>query len=980
MGRQGYKFIFSVGLFCLVLLASNIASIKDVSAAVLHDYKLDWYTIESKHFRCHFHTGEEELARKTLRIAEDVHVELSVLMDWKPVGKTDLILTDEFDIPNGNATPFPTNRSGIFLSGPDSVDSLEDVSDWLETVIKHEYLHILHLDKATGSASAIRKIFGRALYIFPFFTAFPNAYQPAWIVEGLATYIETDKKRGIGRGQSSYYDMFMRMEALGEFKSLAHVNVPNVTEWPMNTSRYLYGVHFFQFIEEKYGKQKITDLVDNYSNNLIPWQLNSNATESIGKNLYALWDEFELSTKEKYKSQQDKVLKRGELKGEQLTTGGYFTGPLSVLDSGDIYYLDYNADQNKSLKVLQPKKSGGYKKPREIIDVRSLARLDVHSTAGVLLAKAERCRNAALYYDLFHIDLKTGKQTRLTDCGRYRMAAWNPDGTKIIAVKNGLAVNELHLLNAKGEKQEVLWKGDMSVVVSSLDWSPTDSTIIASVFRPNTGWNLEIFDLKTKQWAALTEDDVIETTPTFTADGKTILYSADNGGVYNIYSLNLETKETKSLTDLVGGAFYPIQTKNDQELYYIGYTSAGFDVFKMQIKETREVPAANQAPTAIAKTVVPEELSNIEISQIEEYSPAESITPRWYHPIVAISEDYVQVGAFTAGWDTLTRHIYGLSLSYINYDADYSDWVGSVDYIYDRYYPLLKLHASRENDLFRDTKDNLVRVRDNDVFQAEVVFPLLTTDDRLSFHLAAIQDKTSDAWRKNNTISTINSLEDNLLGAAVVYNNTSTHPKSVSRAEGRVLQFIAEDSDKFGSSDFSGNVYTADWREYIRLGGAHVLALRAAVGDGSRRTRDFRLGGTNNITFEPSLLAPTVASSPFNRRDYNLRGYNEGRSELRGSNMQLMSIEYRFPIWRLERVAMTPPIGIQYISAAVFVDRGAAWNDGAAEKYYTGTGVELYVDTIFGYNTIVNITFGYAYGSDSVIGEDQYYVRIGGSF
>ena len=998
MGRRSLLGRFS---FLLAVLFATIFNASLANAAVIHDYSLDWYTLETKHFRCHYHNGEEKLARRSLAIAEAVHEELSLMMDWVPESKTDMILTDEYDVSNGFATPFPTNRTGIFLSGPDSVNSLEDNSDWLETVIKHEYLHILHLDKATGAASAMRSIFGRAAYIFPFFTAFPNAYQPAWIVEGLATYVETDKQRGIGRGQSSYFDMLMRMESKDNFKSLAHVNVPSVTEWPMNTSRYLYGVHFFQFLEEKYGKKKIMELVDNYSDNIIPWRLNSNARYTVGKDLYQLWDDFEIAMKEKYSPQADEVKKRGEIIGKRITKEGYFTSPLKVLENGDIYYVDYNADKNRTLKVIHPNKDGdyqqpklvksvekvvndskdvrqkkpsGYQKPKVVAEVEFTARFDIHDTAGIVMAKPDRCRNAALYFDLFHIDLKTGSETRLTNCARYRYVTWSGNGKQMVAVKNGLAKNELHLLDGNGKYIETLWKGKESEVVSSIDWSPTENKLIASVFRTDGGWNLEMFDITTKNWSFITQDDAIETTPVFTADGKDILYSSDNGGIYNIRRLNLASAETTSLTDLIGGGFNPIQVKND--LFYVGYTSEGFDIFKLEIKETRDVPDAKKRPTGIVKKF-PDE---VETGPVKEYSAAESIVPRWWHPLLAITDDYYQLGAFTHGWDTLTQHIYGLSASYVDYDGDYNDWLGSVDYIYDGWFPTLKLHASHGNKLSRNSNGDIIRVRSDDVLQAEVVFPLLTLSQRASLHVAAVKNSEKDSWRKNSNVFVGADNVDNLLGAAIVYNNTSFHPKSVSRAEGRVVQFAVEDSDRIGNSDYSGKVITADWREYVRLGGSHVLALRAVKGNGDDNTRPFELGGSSNTNFEPGLLGSTVSSSPFNRRQYSLRGYAEGRSELTGRDMQLGTIEYRFPIWRLERVAMTPPIGLQNLSAAVFIDRGATWNSGGEKKYYTGTGVELYADTIFGYNTVVRITLGYAHGNDDQIGEDQFYAPIGSRF
>ncbi len=999
---------FTTLFFALTILA---LSALPANAAILHDYTLDWFTLESKHFRCHFHNGEEKLARRTLAIAEEVHTELSLMMDWEPDNKTDIILTDEFDVSNGYATPFPTNRTGIFLSGPDSVNSIEDNSDWLETVIKHEYLHILHLDKAIGAASVMRKIFGRAAYIFPFFTAFPNAYQPSWLIEGLATYVETDKERGVGRGQSSYFDMLMRMEVKDGFKTLRHVNVPQVTEWPLNTSRYLYGVHFFQYIEEKYGKQKITELVDSYSDNVIPWRVNSNAYYTVGKDMWGLWDEFETAMKAKYQPQWEAVNKRGEIIGEQLTRNGYFTGPLQVSDRGEIYYIDYNADKNMALKVLRPNKGSGYqraenitkvktatkiitqpektpeyKEAEEIADIRLSARFDLHDKAGIILAKPELCRNAALYFDLYHIDPASGDETRLTNCARYRTVTWNTDGTKLMAVKNGLAKNELHLLTAKGEYLQTLWKGKYAEVIASIDWSPVEDKLIASVFRPETGWNLEQFDIATKQWTFITKDSAIETNPLFSRDGKNILYSSDNGGIYNIRRLNLETGHTSSLTDLIGGGFYPVQGNAENELYYVGYSKEGYDVFKLAVKETRKVPVAKQGTTAVAKkspisvAVVKGTDTGVEMSPVKEYSAFESVIPRWYHPLLAIGSDYYQIGAFTYSWDTLARHIYGVSLSYANYDSSYDDWLGSFDYIYDRWPVTLKLHTSHRNRLFLDNNDNLVRVRGNNVQQAEAVFPLLSLSDRLSFHVAAIKDTEKDAWRKNSSITTRASSVDNLLGAAIVYQNASIHPKSVSRAEGRSIQLVAEDSDAIGNSDYTGKVYSIDWREFIRLGGSHVLALRAVEGRGTDNPRAFQLGGSNNTNFEPGLLSSTLISSPFNRREYLLRGYDEGHAELTNRRMRLMSVEYRFPVWRLERSAMIPPIGLQQLSAAVFVDRGATWRDGSPDKYYTGSGVELYADTIFGYSTVVRITLGYAHGHDSRLGKDNVYLRLGASF
>ncbi len=211
----------------LLLLASAAAR-----AGLGHDPALTWRTLHSPHFAVHYHDGEEQLARQAAAIAERLFERLAPLFDWRPAEPIEIVLTDEYDVSNGWTTLFPANRIAIFTAPPDEVFSLEDHGGWLETVILHELVHALHLDKARGAPRALRYAFGRLPLLFP------NAFQPAWLLEGLATYYETDRARGMGRGQSSFFDMLMRMEVAGGIKPLREVN-QTVDRWPAGFVPYL---------------------------------------------------------------------------------------------------------------------------------------------------------------------------------------------------------------------------------------------------------------------------------------------------------------------------------------------------------------------------------------------------------------------------------------------------------------------------------------------------------------------------------------------------------------------------------------------------------------------------------------------------------------------------------------------------------------------------------------------------------------------
>lgn len=947
-------------LFITLLLLSLVTS--QVRAAVSHDSSLDWYSLESEHFQIHYHNGIESQARDVLAMAERVHGELSVFIDWQPSDKTEIVLTDEYDHSNGYATPYPSNRMTMFLSAPDEINSLEDHGGWLELLFTHEYLHILHLDKAEGAPSVLRKIFGR------FILFFPNALQPSWFTEGLATYVETDGGRGIGRGQSSYYDMLMRMESLDGIKPLRQVNQP-IASWPMGTTPYLYGVFFYQYLVAMYGEDKVVELVDNYSDNIIPFRILSNTRQVLGVDIDTLWNDFSAYLKQHYRNQREAIRSRGETRAAALTKQGYFNGPLADDGAGNLYYYAYDAQTPPALMRL---KIDG--KSERLTDVAFGARFDFHPQQGLLVAQAEVCRNAAYYFDLYRYDRDGGGKQRLTRCGRYRMAAWSPEGERIVAVHNAAGRNELHLLDSEGKQQKVLWRGEEGVVVSYMDWSPDGRTLVASLWRPDNGWDLELFDFEQRSWRALTETKSIENHPRFIAGGSSLLFSADYDGVYNIYRMDLVSGEVVALSNVLGGAFHPVQGGADGALYYVGYDKDGFDLYRTDGSDPVErqvtmVEAGDELASAEPKPVM--------TSKAHDYSPISSMLPRWWLPhIDVVIDSHAEVGATTAGWDTLNRHSYAITYAY---DVDNHWGVGSFDYIYDRWLPILKLHASSTYDKEYDSDDELLKIRRDTNYQAEVVLPYITRDSRWALHLGAGEETESDSRLEQGAVAEPDKV-DRIAGAGIVYKSTSTQPRSVSRADGREVMLVAEDSDLIDGSDYSGQAVTVDWKEFFRLGGEHVLGVRLIAAEGDDTIRPFQLGGVEDVNYLPMIFDNPAANSPLNRREYGLRGYEDDLPQLSGSNLHFGAIEYRFPVWRLERGWMTPPLGLHQLHGALFAEAGAAWSvSRKPDQYYSSYGAELSADAVLFYNAGFNLTLGYAHGVDE-IGEDQVYLRIGASF
>ena len=946
-------------LWSWCLLSTLIAA--PALAGVSYDPALTWRTLFSPHFRVHFHDGEEQLARRTAAVAEQVNARLSPLIGWTPEAPVDIVLNDRVDISNGYTTFFPSDRVTIYVTPPDEINSLEDRGDWLEFVLTHEYVHVLHLDRASGAPRVLRRVFGRNPLLFP------NSLQPDWLIEGLAVHDETDRARGIGRGQSSYFDMLMRMEVAHGIKPLRQVN-QTIATWPAGYTPYLYGAAFYDFVADRYGEPAIRRLIDNYSGNLIPFRINSNSRRVLGQDLTRLWPAFEQALEDRHGARLEQIRATGVVAGERLTRYGYTTGAVRALPDGDIVFVRNDGEHPPAL--MRRRADGSIV---QLAELHGGAHIAVHPQAGVLVAQPELYRNANYFYDLYRVDLESGAVTRLTDGARYRYAAWSPDGSRILAVHNEGGRHALHLLDANGRLLEVLFAGEPDVTFADPDWSPDGRAVALAVWRPQTGWNLEQFLVGEHRFVPLTRDAAIEGQTQFTADGRALLFSSDHGGVYNLRRLDFASGRITTLTNVEGGAFHPAQARADGPIYYTGCNSRGFDIYRLDTPAALPTPPAAHGPSALAAAENDAPLTGL---RVEDYSPYGGLRPRWWLPHLLVDSQRTELGVTTSAWDPLLRHIYYLDAAY---DFRNRWFTGSLDYIYDRFYPTFKLHASRYSSLYLDANNDPVRITTSDTYLGEAVLPFLRYRRDVALHAAAYSVRDADGWTAAG-ITPQASRQDNVLGYALVYDSTRRYPLSISRSNGVQLSLAAETSDALSGSSYSGEVYTFDGRAFLALGNEQVLATRLAYGWGTGQPRPFVLGGSVSAEGVPLPLDPAVLNSPFDQRRFALRGYDSGAAGLSGRRMFTAAAEWRFPLRRIERGFMAPPAGLNQVYGSVFAETGDAWDDGRRpDNPASDAGVEAHADVVLFYQMLFHLRLGYAYGfADN--GGNHAYLQLGSSF
>ncbi|WP_455220102.1 hypothetical protein [Kaarinaea lacus] len=927
-------------------------------AAFGYDPTLTWKTLRTEHFLIHYHDDEEQLAQNVAQISERAHQRISKFFNWQPEEPTQIVLVDRMDFSNAFAYPMPHNTMQIIVTPPDDYDTISDYHNWLDLVINHEYVHIIHVDKVAGLAQGGRNIFGRHTLFFP------NALQPTWVLEGIATYHETQLAPGIGRGQNSAFRSFMRLEVASGIKPLSQVNQP-IVSWPAGNTRYLYGVYFFNFLMETYGESQVKDWIQNYSNNLIPYLMNTTSKKVFEKNVAAMWAEFENYLSKQFIPEIESIKQSGPATGKQLTQYGYTTGPPRSLPNGDILFVKQDWLSEPELMLLP----FGESVAKQIAEVHG-SRIDVHPDAGVLVAQIDLVDSVNYFADLHHIDIKTGKRTQLTHGKRYKHAAWSPDGKNIIAVQTILGNSALHLLTAKGEFVKTLWQSRNKEIVSELDWSPDATSIVASVWRPQTHWNIEVFNINDQSWQALTQTRGIEYQPQYIQNGKAILYSADYSGVFNIYQLELASTEVRQLTNVMGAAVSATESPDDQGIFYLGQHANGTDIFFLAKDETlNQQLALNDLPRPYPP--MPEQENKFSNADSKPYFALDKIAPTGWFPYLSLTNERNELGISVSGSDPLNWHQYALTAAY-----DFSNnWpLGWFSYRYDRWRVALKLSFQREVLTVLDTQGNLNSFRDSDTLTAEALLPFLTRDRQWTYHFGISSNKESDKEVEPTGIP-LATLKDEILGAALTYNSARHFPRGISLEDGVRLRAVAEDSDTL-DSDYTGQVYTLDWTGYFSLTHKHVLTTRLIGGLGTQTPNPFRLGGSGKdfaiVPPAATLYEPTT--DVFNKRQYPLRGYPEGLANLVGPDMLLANIEWRFPLALVESGIMVPPVGIYQLHGTLFYSAGDAWDSEIESADYSNSaGLEFYMKLILGYFIPLDIRLGYAHGFDEN-GEDQVYL------
>ena len=972
------------------LLAGLAALLVSLPAAAL-DPRFVWQTIETPHFQVHYHQGQYKLAQKFARSAEEAHRRLVPLLDHTPSERTQLVVQDDTDFANGNATPLLYNLIHAYAAPPDSRSTLNDFDDNVSELISHEYTHILHLDTILGLPEVTNAIFGK-LWI-------PNGGQPGWFIEGMAVFTESELT-GAGRVRSAQEEMTVRAQVLeNRFWRIDQLSNSQL-DWPRGFGQYTVGGRFVDWIARQYGLGALRDLSHDFGGRAIPLAMNISAERVLGSSYLDLYEQYHQSEVVRAHEVEQAVRAEGESRIERLTRlGEWVRTPRWSPDGTDLYYIHSGPDRLPEIRAVSPGRccdalahQEGPVRPgdRQVAvlwsDPYGDDTLAVDRSGRVTYARNEIFQEHEALQDLFSVDPRTGDTERLTRGLRAREQDVAADGSIAFLWRLTGGRTAIAELAPGAAEPRILFEDPDGEPVGGPRYSPSGKQI-AFLHHREGSWDLRLVSREGSALSDVTRDRAIDRDPSWTPDGRYLLFSSDRSGVYNIYAYRIDDGALLKVSNVVLGAFDPEPSPDGTQLALVTYSSRGYDLSRMALLPGSWKPVT-AAPVADARPPVGS-LPPEEVFPVHPYSPWSTLRPHFFIPYANTDALGTTLGALTQGFDAVARHDYAASVWY-GLGSHLPGW--DLTYNNHTLYPDLTFSAARDLSGAAGGGRYYTERQVGGLVAASFPFSQIERGQNLTVAYAA----TSLATHTNPEHRPVPS---GLLTTATFqysYSDARRFVNSVSAEQGQRFSITFRLADPILGGDFAYRQLSTAYSRYFRLPWTyddrplhHALAFRASFGisrgDLSRRHL-FGLGGFDVGDPVRAVLSPATAPSRV------LRGFVQ--NAFAGEAYALGTAEYRFPIYTVQAGPWTLPFFLRRLHGAVFADLGDAFTakngefledlGGTAKvraRPHLGLGGELRAEIVLGYILPTDFRLGCARGVErSELAIIDCYAALGGVF
>ena len=946
-----------------LLGSALLGSVPERSAAQDAPPDSDWRMMETRHFRVTFPRGLEELAGRAAVLAEEARSDLEREFLPAPEGIVDILLTDHTDYANGFARYFPSNRITIYARPPVDLPGLGYYDDWLRLVIIHELAHVVHLDR-TGTAigRAARRVFGRVAAPWPFF---PGTALPRWAIEGLATWYESELT-GTGRVHGTFHEAVVRTAALeGRFEGIGQVQGTSPA-WPAGGRPYSYGSLFFDHLLDLYGEEGMAAFAEAVAGQWVPYRLDAAGRKAFGVSFSEAWSDWADAVLAGAEEFRQAALDFGPISETESVTSGARQAlrPVVAPDGSALFYSVADGRSDPALARLAPGR-----------DEQRLTRLNgdgsfaVLPSGDLLFAQLDYRDSYRVFGDLYLHLTATGEERRITRGERLSQPSATPDGNAV-AVRDGAGARSL-------VRVEIANGAVGQLVPASPDehWafpavSPDGEWIAATRWRRGARHDIVVVDGDGRLAAEVTSDRAMDLAPRWSADGRHLVWMSDRNGTFNIVGATWDAQraaagEVRLLTNLLTAAGYPALDASGDWLYFSAYHADGWEIERLPFDYDSATPVPGPRRAAVAERSGEAPSPSPPLEQ-RSYSALSTLAPTyweptWRAPVATAAVNTASrkipsrrllghaLGLSTGGYDLVGRHSYSASLRAFLPEGE---WEGGASYGFRGFgNPVLGLSATQHWDddgarlalreagappdtLFVLERERRVAASINLFKRRWRSYLSLVVEAGLVRDDFTLLDSELDPATRYELVRPTTRLFD--YSTTLYWSNARSSAMQMGAYKGSsFLLRLRERSELALPDSLAGEAWAdrsvqdavvrmAGYFPLFRAGYAqHLVALRLSAGAARGSGAHAGYFGAGGTAGSPELL---TGLSLFGGRSilFPVRGYGTGSRG--GTKAWSASLEYRFPLFLVNRGLGAWPGHLDRVSGSIYFDAGDAWS------------------------------------------------------
>jgi len=555
-----------------------------------------WYYIQTNHFDIYFSQEGKTLTEFTSKIAEESIESIQKSFDYSVNNRITIIIfnsTNDFQETNVIDSYLPEGIEGFTeLFKNRVVIQFHGSYQQFEHLIHHELVHAVINDMFYGGS--LQNIISNNITLD----------LPIWFNEGMAEY------QALGWDVDT--DMFIRDAATNEYLP----DIQNLNGY----FAYRGGQSVFYYISQKYGEQKISELINKIKST---GNFEDGLKESIGITLKELNERWKKDIKKTFwpdvaiRKDPDEFAKR--LTDPEEDGGFYNTSP-AISPQGDKivfisnrdYYFDVYLMDAIDGKVIKKLVEGNRNPDFEELNI--LTPGISWSPDGSKIALSAKSSGWDVIY---LIDVESeDKEILPFNFEGIQTVAWSPDGKDIAFIGQTATQTDVYVYNIESKHLtnitndifsdlSLCWSNDAKKIFFSSDrdnYLSADLTADSIKIKNHNYSQTDIYsiELLTKKIIRLTDTPISkESSPICSADGSELLFISDLNGINNIYKLNLDQKNDPiPITNSISG-IYQLSTSTDgKKLTFSSLYKSSFNIFLLtnpfdEDLELNELPKTN---------------------------------------------------------------------------------------------------------------------------------------------------------------------------------------------------------------------------------------------------------------------------------------------------------------------------------------------------------------------------------------------------